>query len=656
MTTVPVASHQEPSSSQRYRGDIDGLRALAIVMVILFHSGMRFFQGGYTGVDIFFVISGYLIGGQIYSEKLGGTFSYWTFYYRRARRILPALFAVLAFVSLIAIYTFSPLELRTYGISASSVALSASNLYFYKSTGYFTLPAGRNPLLMTWSLGVEEQFYFLIPLILSLIVRVRRRWVLPALVALSLSSFVLCIFLGSEYSAFYLLPARFWELGAGVVLAILARDHDSALFGKGICNATGTAGTLLLCIPLLSMWSNKIQAVQLLPTVVGAALLIAIPSSWINRKILASRPVIFVGKISYSWYLWHWPLLALLRIYSADAPRPIPIAFAIAISFCVAVVSYFVVEQPFRKRSQPAKPSVIRYGAICLIIATSGIGVWMSRGIPQRFPQLAALSREQKTLWTDPCLVKGDRPNLTAVCYPISGTRPAVAIWGDSHGAALSAAMRDYVTDRGYAFAQLTREGCRPAVFEPLDEKLAQDLEACRRFNDTALDKMAADGRIQIVIIASSWRRIFQEGGMNRCATDDCFAYLKAAIRRLQRTGKKVIVMGDSPEFDIDPVPSVYFSELRVWPGMAQMLGNAYPNEFGIVSKEAQALDARAEGALDKALDELSDVQYVRLHDLFCAGGGCRFSQDGRILYLDAQHLSTDGATLALTRLKLPAS
>jgi SGNH domain-containing protein len=196
--------------------------------------------------------------------------------------------------------------------------------------------------------------------------------------------------------------------------------------------------------------------------VIGAALLIATPSSWINSHILASSPARFVGRISYSWYLWHWPLLALLRFYSGDTPQPKSIAFTIAVSFGFAVVSYYVVEQPFRKRSQPAKPAVI-----CLIIATSGIFVWMLRGIPQRFPLLAGLSKEQIRMQADPCLVEGDKPNFSSQCYAITGTHPAVTMWGDSHGAALSPSLRDYVTDRGYEFAQLTKAGVDPMQFAP---------------------------------------------------------------------------------------------------------------------------------------------------------------------------------------------
>lgn len=629
---------------------------MAIILVVLYHSGAHFFRGGYTGVDIFFVISGYLIGGQIYSDKRAGTFSYWSFYYRRAKRILPALFAVLAFVSVAAVYTFPPRELRSYGISASSVALSVSNLYFNAKVGYFTPRADLNPLLMTWSLGVEEQFYFVIPLILSLLVRMRHAVRLSTLAALFLLSFLLCILPGSEQSAFYLLPPRFWELDAGVLLAVMVFDRRSALSGKATCNVAGIAGALLLCAPLLIVRSTAIQAVQLLPAVVGATLLIATPSSWINSHILASSPARFIGKISYSWYLWHWPLLALLRFYSGDSPRPILIAFTIAISFCVAVASYFAVEQPFRKRSRPAKPTVIRYCALCLIIACCGIAVWGLNGIPQRFPHLIALSKDQIRMQTDPCLVDGDRPNLSLKCYSASGVRPVVAIWGDSHGAALSPVLRSYVSDRGYDFDQLTRRGCRPHALNTLDPALAEALKTCLGFNEAALDTIARDKRIQIVILAFSWRVMFQVDGMTICkATSDCFAYMQASIRRLQQCGKTVIAMGDTPEFDFDPVPSAYFSELWLWRGMVSILGNPYASHIGILSEHARALDNQADDALVKALNELPDVQYVKVRDLFCAESGCRFSQGDRILYLDAQHLSTEGASLALTRLQLPA-
>lgn len=627
---------------------------MAIILVVLYHSGLHIFRGGYTGVDIFFVISGYLIGGQIYSDKRAGTFSYWSFYYRRAKRILPALFVVVAFISIAAICTFPPLELHTYGISACSVALSISNLYFSRWLGYFTPRAELSPLLMTWSLGVEEQFYLFVPLILSWILRMRRILRLPAVIALSLLSFSLCILPGSGESTFYLLPARFWELGAGVILAVLASSRSSAAVGKGICNGVGTTGALLLCVPLLTVRSDEIQAVQLLPTVLGVMLLIAVPSSWISSHVLASSPARFIGKISYSWYLWHWPLLALLRFYGGDTPRPLLIAFTIVISFCVSVASYFAVEQPFRKRSRPAKPAVFRYGALCLIFGAGGACLWVLQGIPQRFPQLAVLSRDRIRLQTDPCLVKSDKPNLSSKCYAITGAGPAVAVWGDSHGAALSAGLRDYVTDRGLQFAQLTKGSCQPFAVGELSQKIRRGVDTCSRFNENALDMIAADGRIQIVILAFDWKRIFQADIQNRCATEDCLVYLKENIHRLQGSGKKVIVFGDVPEFDIDPVPLAYFSQLWIWREMNRLMGDSYPREVGILSQEAQALDDRTESALRRTVNEMPGVQYVRLHDLFCGDTGCRFSQDGKVLYLDAQHLSTDGAILALTRLQLP--
>ena len=653
-TPESMAAKEEASPSRRYRGDIDGLRAVAILLVILYHSGMHFFQGGYTGVDIFFVISGYLIGGQIYSDKRDGVFSYWSFYYRRARRILPALFVVVAVISLITIYSFPPTNLRDYGETVSFVALSASNLYFlYRRLAYFAPQPDLNSLLMTWSLGVEEQFYLAIPVIISWLLRMRRKIGMATLVVVSLLSLCLWIFKGSGPVTFYFLPARFWELGVGVILAILTSDRDSAPFEKGVSNAAGSAGALLLCVPLLTVHSNIFPPLHLLPSVIGTVLLIAAPSSWINGRILASGPARFIGKISYSWYLWHWPLLALLRFYSVDTPPPALIASVIAISLCVAVVSYFVVEQPIRKKSQPAIPAVIRYGALCLAIAAGGICLKESHGIPQRFPNLAGLSRDRIRMESDSCLVGGDQPNLSSKCYSATGAHPVVAIWGDSHAAALSAGLRGYVNDRGYDFDQLTIAACSPLPDRMQPRQFGAGNSACFRFNETSLDRIATDGRVRIVIIAFNWKRIFQGDSMNRCATEDCFAYLESSIRRLQSYGKKVIVMEDVPEFDVDPVPSAYFQNLRAWPVMARVIGIPHASEFGILSKESQALADRTEIALSQAVNELSGVQYVRLHDLFCGESGCRFSQDGKILYIDEHHLSTAGANLALTRLRL---
>ena len=286
-----------------YRADIDGLRAIAVLSVVAYHVGLPPFSGGFVGVDIFFVISGYLIGGIVEREMRAGIFSFAGFYARRARRLLPALAGVLLFSYGAAALLLAPSETIDYAKSAIATIFAASNILFWKGGGYFSPAAELNPLLMTWSLGVEEQFYIFFPIVLALLLRLRGQRVFVGLAVLSAASLALSVWAvrHAPTGAFYLLPARAWELGAGILLVL-----KPPRVGPALADGLGIAGLALLLVPIFGYDAHtSFPGLTAVPPVLGTVLLIAVPQSRINRFVLSAPPLVLLGLISYSWYLWH---------------------------------------------------------------------------------------------------------------------------------------------------------------------------------------------------------------------------------------------------------------------------------------------------------------------------------------------------------------
>ena len=427
-----ISNRMQISDGRSYRPDIDGIRAIAILSVVLYHAGVPFLSGGFTGVDIFFVISGYLIGGHIFSELRSGNFSFLRFYKRRAKRILPAFYLVIAFAFLAAIVLLSPLEAYKFAKDAIASILSVSNIHFARSANYFQTANELNPLLMTWTLGVEEQFYAVIPLLMVLLTRIRRGLLLPAILVVCALSFVFAWRELSSYPdmVFYLLPARAWELGVSVALAVAELSWKRKLLSGRWTQAASLMGLAFMLVPMYLLTSaTPFPGTAAVPSVLGTALVIAAPVSWINRRLLSLSPLVFIGKISYSWYLWHWPLLAFLRVASGGILPPTAVVLAIAASFALAVLSYHFIEQPFRRSSRAPAPLLLRYAAVSLGFVAVFAALWVSHGLPKRYP---ALIQEGETE-SNSCLADygSDKPNLSSHCYAASDPRPSVVLWGE---------------------------------------------------------------------------------------------------------------------------------------------------------------------------------------------------------------------------------
>jgi peptidoglycan/LPS O-acetylase OafA/YrhL len=697
VTVIHTAAAATSSSAARhaYRPDIDGLRAIAILSVVLHHAGVPFLPGGFTGVDIFFVISGYLIGGHIYANIRDRSFSYLRFYQHRARRILPAFYIVLLFTFAAALVLLSPAETRTLARDAFAATLSASNISFWRFANYFDARSSLQPLLMTWSLGVEEQFYLVIPLLMALLARLRPRFILPAiLIACVLSLLLAQLDLGIvPMRAFYLLPHRAWELGIGVALAVFKLDRRPMRLPPPLMHFSACAGLALILAPFILLTPHSaFPGLAALPSVVGAAILIALPTSIVNRRLLALAPMVFVGRISYSWYLWHWPLLAFLRIATADS-LALPIALlAVALAFVLSVLSWRFVEQPFRRSTTPPAPLLQRYAAVSLAILAICSALWISDGFPQRFPTLAAIEAPTTALKADPCSAGShqDTPNLSPSCYPSPAALPAVALWGDSHATALAPGLRTFANARGYAFDEITKNGCTPLIGAthtiPRIPSLAV---ACRHFNHAAFSVIQSDSHIRIVVLAASWSAPLERTWMDGWLASDSSleaapnsatasvptaesnlrlyrAALAAIVHGLQAAGKQVVLVQDAPSFAVDPLLLISTAHIPARRAIALALNHAsgsHPNgdpgpsiDPGYALPESSPAITDSIALLQQASQQLS-IQLLDPKPALClTPAQCAYRDGDTLLYIDTTHLSAAGSRRALTSFPLPAA
>lgn len=463
----------------RYRPEIDGLRSVAVVPVILFHAGFESFGGGFVGVDVFFVISGYLITSIILADLAAGTFSVARFYERRARRILPALFLVMAVSSAMAWVVLFPSDLEAFSKSVIATALFSSNFLFWSQAGYFDTAAELKPLLHTWSLAVEEQYYIIFPLFLMTIWGLGRSKTACALALLAVLSLLLAEW-GTWHhpdAAFFLLPFRLWELALGALAAVyLFEAHGH--FERGLSQIGSLVGfSLILWAVFAFDKSTPFPGFYALVPTVGTALIIlfAGPNTLIG-SLLSSRPLVGLGLISYSAYLWHQPLLAFAR-YRSMAEPPISILVGIcALTFCLAYLSWRFVETPVRRRGSTSRRDIFRASAIGIAIAVSlGLAGVLSAGFEDSF--VASLNDRQKMVWNSnasdvaergECHFRMERVTIEFTAKFVSCAErhgQALVVLGDSHGIDVYNALSQ---SAAYPFlVGVVRGGCRPHTPEP---------------------------------------------------------------------------------------------------------------------------------------------------------------------------------------------
>ena len=476
---------------------------------------------------------------------------------------------------------------------------------------------------------------------------------------------------------FYLLPARAWELGAGVALAVTELNRKSSLLSGALAQIAGFAGLALVLAPMFLLSAHSALPVPpLISSVVGTALSIAVPRCWMNRQLLSLPGLTFIGRISYSWYLWHWPLLAFMHIIGgAHLPAAAP-ALAVATSFAAAVLSWRFIERPFRGSLRAPAPMLMRYGlAAAALLLLYGL-VGFSRGVPQRFPALAHMEAVGRALSNDPCLagLTKNEPSLKPACVGSSPTGQAVALWGDSHSAALAPGFRSAAATQGYAFVQLGKASCPPLIgathFIPRQPLLAA---GCERFNRKALALLQADRNIRVVVLAAAWsaplNRTWQDGWLvsdpaheSEIPTPEanCRLFvdsLKATLHALQAAGKQVIVVEDVPSFEIDLLWRVRSTRIPARRRLATWLGIQAVTDPGFASPNPNPNFALADSLLRQAATGSPAVPLVDLNPALCsAPAECAYRFGENLLYSDSSHLSNFGALYALRNFRLPGA
>lgn len=535
------------TSSGTYRPDIDGLRAIAILSVVAYHLGVTGVTGGFVGVDIFFVISGYLITSIIWREISSGRFSLVGFYERRVRRILPALAFVLIVTTIVSWAFLLPQEFADYAKSLLAAVASCSNILFWQQSGYFGGANEFKPLLHTWSLGVEEQFYLFLPLFLMLVGRYWKKslplWIaFIAFVSFAISEYGVLHF---SVGAFYLLDSRAWELMMGSALAIGMIPEIKGTVARNIASAVGL---ILIVIADFRLTSFTLfpGAAALLPCC-GSLLIMAagMSGSSVVGKILGFRPISFVGLISYSLYLWHWPLVVLARMglvswISFDLPHARFFLFSEMLA--IAVLSWLFVERPFR--SGPRAPGrKILYLTAGLTYAPLGLFatvVLLENGIPHRFPpeavRIASFETNGGDRWFEregSCMVdrssKADRLDVDK-CLKYAPQKQNVLLFGDSHAAHLWYGLSQEFPELN--LMQATAATCRPLI------NVAKAEPYCQNLRDFIFGEYLPTHHIDLLVLAAAW-------------TPPDLAPLAATLDKLNEMGIKVYLIGPVPGYDV---------------------------------------------------------------------------------------------------------
>jgi peptidoglycan/LPS O-acetylase OafA/YrhL len=518
------------SPSPQYRPDVDGLRAIAVLLVMNYHAFPEAIPGGFIGVDIFFVISGFLITGIIARELDFKRFSLVGFYVRRIRRIFPALIVVLCAALVLGSLWMLPAAYAQLGSDVFASAAFFANIALLLQSGYFDIASAKKPLLHLWSLGIEEQFYLFWPLLLMLAVRLRLSIVAVASI-LGIGSFLLNLALiGSDPIATFYLPfTRAFELLAG---AVLAR-------GWNRISQTGAAGNLraLIGVGLIAVAAAVLDPHRAFPgwwailPVAGAALLLSAPGAWFCRVVLASRPLVGIGLVSYPLYLWHWPLLVFFTIIKFNPLTLLERELVLLASGLLAWATYQYVEKPFRFGA----PRPHRVFALCagmVLVAVAGSAIVWGRGFDFRLPaEMRAMANvpTQNSKWRfHRCLLDLSHEMSFADDCVDRTRRPLVLVWGDSTAGALMPGLLKAQETRNFGIGQLTSSSCIPALNADIPST-----PNCRAINDKVLS-LVRDIRPDIVLLHGTWEKYL-----------DHVAETVVALKTL--TTARVVVLGGVP-------------------------------------------------------------------------------------------------------------
>ncbi len=665
-----------------HRDEIDGLRAVAVIPVILFHAGFEHFRGGFVGVDVFLVISGYLITTIILSEKEKGHFSLLNFYERRARRIIPALFFVM-FVSIILSWLWlSPFHMKDFSQSLVGVSIFSSNILFWQETGYWGVENELKPLLHTWSLAVEEQYYMLFPLFLILMWRFSNHLILGLFLISALGSLALSHWAAYNLPTanFFLLPMRGWELavGAGIAFYFVYRKSTitSFLANQYIDEALSWVGIGLIAYAIFVFdESTPFPSLYTLIPTIGTALVIIFSSqNTFSGKLLSSKAFVAIGLISYSAYLWHQPIFVFARHKSLQEPSSLLFAILSILSLVMAFVSWKYIEAPFRKQGVFTRKQIFSLTAVgSLIFITFGVFGHLSEGykfrIDPKLYETISLTKDE-TSKENICVKNShsfSKENPYCILVPEGGK--LVFLYGDSHAQTLRLEAKKAFSETDYGLLFASNYSCPPV--KGVYRADMPNKKHCYRKNNRVYEDIANNPKIEYVILSARWtlgmegsRFDNMEGGIERGSkpqldivengqfllhNDYSHKHLleKAYVNSIQYLldkGKKVILIYSIPEAGWN-VPD-YMS--RVYLTNPESIAKAET-----ASTSYQVFIERNKRTI-KALDSISENKNlfrIRPDKIFCNSevlGRCITQSNGSIFYMDDDHLSNSGAKLVM--------
>lgn len=634
-------------SAPKYRADIDGLRAIAVLAVMAYHAFPGRIRGGYVGVDIFFIISGFLISTILFENLDKGTFSFREFYARRIRRIFPSLLLILVACTVAGWFVLLPDEYLQLGRHLAAGAGFSSNFLLWNESGYFDAVAERKPLLHLWSLGIEEQFYIFWPLLLWF-ARKKRSHFLAAVLGFGLLSFC-ANSISIRYDqvlTFYAPWMRFWELllGSGLAWLFLYRPSFGAeirnKFGleeKCATNFAGALGMLMMAAAAL-LFSKEIRFPgfwALLPTL-GAALVVANRSSWVNRKIFAHPYCVSIGLFSFPLYLWHWPLISFSHIVEGGIPNPIIRAAALVISFPLAWLTYKVWEKPFRFGKFVRHQTALLVVLVALVGALGWI-IYKKRGFPAR-AELHALEEQYSQFYY-----------IEDLGHP---EEAHIMLLGDSHGSQLVPGLKK---EFGREASDYTFSGCIP--FRDVDRYDSRFVPGtCRLKINQSLDYFESNEKMDLVILASmgpsylegtafkGWDSSRVTGlGVTlegRPELNRWQAYelgMRATLLRMRQLKKKVVFSIDVPELGFDP-------QICIGSRPFAIIKRKKMDPCGVTRAENEAREKNYRALIYKVLQDFPEVAVFDPRPMLCDQEWCHARIGEDYLYRDGDHLSQRGS------------
>jgi len=683
---VSVSGHTQPEKEDGRAGDlpgdghgplgylshVDGLRAVAILSVLGFHAAPSLVPGGFVGVDVFFVISGFLITSILRKEMAQGSFRLTNFLARRARRIVPALAFVVLVSFVVACLLLTPEQLSEFGRSLTATALFGANIHFYNTTDYFALAAQERPLLHTWSLAIEEQFYIVWPVaLLFLTTWLPRKAALLVIAGAALASFALFMVSASDEPtyAFYMPHCRAWELLIGALLAltiehlVVPRRLAQALAGLGFA-------AIALSVFVLSETAPHPGIATLLATLGTAAIIVVCNNQFtLVGRTLSLRPVVWIGLISYSLYLWHWPVLAFAKIQLPSEPSMIMVAALLALSGALAWFSWWYVESPFRGRAGqfrfPVRGALA--SAACVLVAVAGVGLAIKagNGWPWRLDEPAQEVYAQMATGS-PIRSRCDGVenifDADGTCgfgrKRQEGESYDIAVFGDSNADHFVPMVARLAEEQGLSGRQVTQSACGPLLGVWRTKQPARHEDTCLAYQKGIMDFVAANPNLKLTILSANWSSYQHPLGDNGLdptngktgardpSPHSLEQFLKATADYLSARGVKVLILGQVPHW-------TKVGKLPVACAIDAKRSGADRRACGIPAATLRRDLAVSNDAIRK-IARGADVSAILGTDLTCDETECYAMMDGVFLYRNPGHLNKFGSETLAKYVQLP--